>query len=128
MRYVVLHHTGWDGHPDHYDVMLQLATGSSDTDRVLATFASQIDDVPEAGAAFERLPEHRRLYLDYQGPLSDNRGRVDRVDAGRLRLLTPLSPDQKDIQIELKGLLLSGHYAFIDLRKDLYRLNFYGIM
>lgn len=29
-----------------------------------------------------RLPDHRRLYLDYEGPISDNRGHVRRVRAG----------------------------------------------
>jgi hypothetical protein len=30
----------------------------------------------------ERLPDHRRLYLDYEGELTRNRGAVRRVDRG----------------------------------------------
>ncbi len=33
------------------------------------------------------LPRHRLLYLDYEGPLSNQRGQVRRVDAGGLRWL-----------------------------------------
>jgi hypothetical protein len=29
-----------------------------------------------------RLPDHRRLYLEYEGPVSGDRGRVRRIDEG----------------------------------------------
>jgi hypothetical protein len=31
----------------------------------------------------EPLPDHRRLYLDYEGPVSGHRGTVARIDGGR---------------------------------------------
>lgn len=39
---------------------------------------------PAAGIeiAAERLPDHRRLYLDYEGPVSGGRGTVIQWDAG----------------------------------------------
>ena len=33
-------------------------------------------------AAIEKLPDHRRDYLTYEGPLSNNRGTVKRVAGG----------------------------------------------
>ena len=33
--------------------------------------------------AAEVLPDHRRQYLEYEGPLSGNRGQVSRWDAGQ---------------------------------------------
>ena len=30
----------------------------------------------------ERLPDHRRAYLDYEGPVSQGRGKVSRWDSG----------------------------------------------
>ena len=46
------------------------------------------------------LPAHRRLYLDYQGPISGGRGTVQRIDAGRFlpRLWTP---DRRLIDLQL---------------------------
>lgn len=38
-----------------------------------------------------RLPDHRLFYLDYSGPLSDDRGQVQAVAAGQLRWET--APD-----------------------------------
>ncbi len=40
----------------------------------------------------ESLANHRLTYLDYEGPLSDNRGRVSRVASGDFRIRST-SPD-----------------------------------
>jgi hypothetical protein len=100
MRFAVLHHTRWPGHADHYDLLLQVAKGRSDDDRVLRALATPGDRFPLAGSRAGRgsdagprpqtlraLPDHRRAYLTYQGPVSGGRGRVRRVDAGRLEWL-----------------------------------------
>lgn len=36
----------------------------------------------------EPLPDHRRIYLDYEGPVSGNRGTVRQWDAGTFDLLS----------------------------------------
>ena len=72
MRYVVLHHTGWI--EDHFDLMLEV-----DADGPLQTW--RLDGFP-AAESITPLPAHRRAYLDYEGPVSNNRGRVKRVAAG----------------------------------------------
>lgn len=72
MRYVVLHHTGWI--EDHFDLMLE-----TNADGPLQTW--RLDAFPDA-RSFTPLPAHRRAYLDYEGPVSNNRGRVKRVAVG----------------------------------------------
>jgi hypothetical protein len=37
---------------------------------------------PAAGTTIERIADHRRSYLDYEGPVSGNRGQVIRVESG----------------------------------------------
>lgn len=74
VRYVVLRH---DGVPaPHNDFMIESAPGGA-----LATWRADAWP-PRPGDALERLPEHRRAYLDYEGPVSDNRGSVCRVARG----------------------------------------------
>lgn len=49
----------------------------------IAVEAAELRTVPFTGAVLTtRLPDHRRLYLEYEGPVSGNRGRVLRVDEG----------------------------------------------
>lgn len=43
---------------------------------------------PPASFAAERIADHRRLYLDYEGPISGGRGSVRRVAAGEAEILT----------------------------------------
>lgn len=72
LRFVILEHD----HPAlHWDFMLEAG-------EVLRTW--RLAGTPEPGRvlAAEPLPDHRRLYLDYEGPVSDGRGTVRRWDAG----------------------------------------------
>src|SRR5687768_10877900 len=75
LRYVVLHHTGYG--EDHYDLMFETAPGS-----MLATWRSPCWPLQEIHTPLELLPDHRRDYLDYEGPVSGGRGSVRRVQAG----------------------------------------------
>ncbi|MSU76525.1 MAG: hypothetical protein EXS16_00365 [Gemmataceae bacterium] len=72
-RFVILEHD----HPVlHWDLMLE-AGG------VLRTW--RLAEAPTAAACAivaEPLPDHRLAYLDYEGSVSDNRGRVKRWDSG----------------------------------------------
>lgn len=77
-RFVVLHHQLPDG-TSHFDWMFESEpAGSLETWAVAdATFA------PEAVRSnCRKLAFHRREYLDYEGPISDNRGTVSRWDQG----------------------------------------------
>jgi hypothetical protein len=78
LRYVVLHHTGID--VPHFDLMVERSAGSP-----LATWRCA-HWPPQEGDSLEPLAEHRREYLDYEGPVSGNRGEVRRVERGRCEL------------------------------------------
>ncbi len=62
---------------------------------------------PQLG--IRRLPDHRLEYLAYEGPISNDRGRVQRVDEGVYRL----SPWHKDS--DLTRVLVSGNRFEIEL-------------
>ena len=78
LRYVVLRH---EGVPDpHYDLMFETLPGSP-----LATWRSHRWPI-DGDTPLQRLPDHRREYLDYEGPLTGHRGNVWRVTTGFHRL------------------------------------------
>ena len=71
-RFVILEHD----HPFlHWDFMVECG-------EVLRSW--RLDAKPQAGIAVlaEPLGDHRKVYLDYEGPVSGNRGQVKRWDAG----------------------------------------------
>ncbi len=71
-RFVVLEHD----HPVlHWDWMLE--SGST-----LRTWRLDAPPVVARVIAASSLPAHRLAYLDYEGPVSGNRGAVQRWDAG----------------------------------------------
>jgi hypothetical protein len=105
-RFVILHHTGTPlgGRGDHWDWMFDWpserflggiarperarAEAIADGSGRLVTFSSTQSPTDwDSGSEFEVLPLHRRRYLDYEGPISGNRGHVQRVASGRLRWL-----------------------------------------
>lgn len=93
LRYVILHHQGIE--TPHFDLMIETVEGSA-----LSTW--RLDRWPPAdGDLATPLPDHRRAYLDYQGPLSDNRGHVSRIAAGSCLILHN-SPDQLTVQMDGK--------------------------
>lgn len=94
-QFVLLEHD----YPEfHWDFMLE----RGDT---LLTW--RLDRVPdEAGEIMATsLPDHRAAYLDYEGPVSGNRGSVQRVDRGDFELL---APDDGSLSVRLNGTRLQG--------------------
>jgi hypothetical protein len=78
----LLHHTTAEG--SHYDWLLtnpHEPTGRLWTARV--TIPSRLW-AALGSWTLTPIPPHRRIYLSYQGPLSDNRGSVTRVDEGTI--------------------------------------------
>ncbi len=55
--------------------------------------------------AAEALADHRLAYLDYEGPVSGNRGAVTAFDRGEYSLLTDVDAI---VKIELRGTSLKG--------------------
>ncbi|MEM6315195.1 MAG: hypothetical protein AAF743_13970 [Planctomycetota bacterium] len=72
LRYVILHHTGYE--EDHFDVMVEREPGG-----MLRTWRSAT--WPIRGPVTP-IHDHRRKYLDYEGPISGDRGEVRRVASG----------------------------------------------
>jgi hypothetical protein len=86
-RFVLLRHECPPGFakPSHWDFMLE-------ADGVLLTW--ELRELPAAwdGTGLDSvnatwLPDHRLAYLDYEGPVSGDRGDVRRVAAGTFELL-----------------------------------------
>ena len=94
-RFVLLEHR-WDG--VHWDLMLE----SGET---LRTWAIDAPIVPGVELSARALPDHRVIYLDYEGPISGDRGTVRRVDSGSFASL-----DWRDdlIRVRLEGRQLVG--------------------
>src|SRR3954468_711103 len=78
LRYVILHHTGVA--KPHFDLMLETAPGS-----LLATWRLPRWPVDEQ-LPIDKLAEHRRDYLEYEGELLGNRGEVKHTTDGTYRM------------------------------------------
>ncbi len=79
--FVILIHSG--NGPTHYDLMIR-------QDQALATWRleqSPADLPPGEALPARRIQDHRLEYLDYEGPVSRQRGEVRRLDRGPCRLL-----------------------------------------
>ena len=120
LRFVVLHHTGWSGHPDHYDLLLQLNDGRDENDRVLKTFTTREDVFPSSGSTLKLNADHRRAYLNVEGAVSGDRGSVVRVDQGSLHWLR--STDRL-FKFMLSGERLNGSFCIREMFHDAYRLE-----
>ena len=80
-RFVVLFHEPppGDKRPAHWDFMLE-------AEGVLLTWALPEEPQPGQTIPAKALPDHRVAYLDYEGPVSRDRGHVSRWDAGHYTL------------------------------------------
>ncbi len=74
LQYVILRHQ--DVAEPHYDLMFETLPGSG-----LATWRSPYWPITST-VPVQRLKEHRRLFLDFQGELSAHRGRVYQIARG----------------------------------------------
>lgn len=99
-RFVVLRHEAAD---NHWDLMVEVAG-----EEKLWTWQVGIEPGawgPELAA--ERIADHRKVYLTYEGEISGNRGRVKRVDEGRARILA-MAPR---VRVELEGAVVQGVFT-----------------
>lgn len=65
--------------------------------------------------AAEALPEHHRLYLDYEGPISGNRGEVKRWDFSEVQVL---SESQSEILLNLAGRRIDGRAVLTQTKES----------
>jgi len=74
LRYVVLRHEGVD--QPHFDLLFETKPGSD-----LATWRASEWPIT-ASTDFTPLRAHRRVYLQYEGAISGDRGMVHRLHSG----------------------------------------------
>ena len=100
-RYVILLHevpagqAVSGGRGTHWDLMLE-------QDGRLRTWALATEPAGELSTRAEQLSDHRIAYLEYEGPVSGNRGSVRRWEAGEYELLAE-SPSRIDICLQSAG-------------------------
>lgn len=115
-RFVVLYHEcpGDRPRPSHWDFMLE-AGGA------LRTWALSCapDGLTEQVA--DELPDHRIAYLDYEGPVSGDRGQVTRWDTGDFRWQLD---ESEIVVIELNGARLRGSATLVRDTNNLQRWRF----
>lgn len=110
-RFAILRHD----HPEfHYDLMLE-------RDGRLATW--RLPEPIEDGCVLiaEALPDHRLAYLDYEGPVSGERGSVRRVDGGALHVR---AWNADGVRAELAGVLLRGELVMDRDAEDRWSLRY----
>jgi hypothetical protein len=94
-RFVVLFHEmpRRADRPSHWDFMLE-------TGDVLRTWALETEPDAVEEQAAQRLADHRLAYLEFEGPVSGDRGQVTRWDTGEYLIA---AKSAREIEIELKG-------------------------
>ena len=107
-RFVILHHVMpvFAQRASHWDFMLK-------SQGVLRTWAMEELPTSQTVIGCQRLADHRLAYLQYEGPISRDRGTVSRWDQGEylLELDTP-----ERIVVFLRGIRLQGR---VELRFEL---------
>lgn len=97
-RFVILHHTTADG--EHWDLMLEHG------DVLLTWQLLREPSGPEAlPIPAKRIGDHRKLYLDYEGPLSGERGDVKKIESGSLLWLVE---SERWFVLQLSGMRFFG--------------------
>ncbi|WP_072022240.1 DNA polymerase ligase N-terminal domain-containing protein [Zavarzinella formosa] len=64
----------------------------------------------------EPLPDHRKLYLEYEGPISGNRGNVIREDGGEFQWMSE-TPD--GVHVAISGSWLIGETTILKTESGL---------
>lgn len=113
-RFALLRHEVPDdfGKPSHWDLLLE--SDENCWTWVLETLPGRLTDTPEPTEVdARRLPDHRKHYLDYEGPVSGARGFVrrelegscewvERTD-GRIHVRLRFTCDTVDVMLEQLG-------------------------
>ncbi|MBE0536370.1 MAG: hypothetical protein IH624_11930 [Phycisphaerae bacterium] len=103
-RYVIQRHSR--GNDVHWDFMLEYGD-------LLRTWRIDVPphDLLLSAAKATRIADHPLRFLNYEGPVNQNRGRVAMVDAGTYAIVTESSDRLK---IRLEGKLLKGVFSMED--------------
>jgi hypothetical protein len=94
-RFVLLTHD----HPfPHWDLLLEAGV-------ICRTWRLLEEPAMGKSVPAEPIADHRLYYLDYEGPVSEDRGTVSRWDHGTY---TPLAETDEQFEVELAGKRLRG--------------------
>ena len=77
----------------HWDFMLEY-------EAALRTWRLALSPVRAGAIAAEAIADHRLAYLDYEGPVTGNRGTVTALDRGEY---LPVVNDGDIVEVELRG-------------------------
>lgn len=109
-RFVILEHTTREG--VHHDLLIDRPQTPGPIDDGLDSYArtlwaARIGPPPNqwlklGQVALTPLPTHRKLYLDYEGPIAGDRGSVQRVAGGDTEVAA-WSDSQKTLRFVLQG-------------------------
>ena len=96
-HYVILQHetTG----EMHFDLMLEMGGA-------LKTWSLSQPPLQSVEMDAEALPDHRLAYLDYEGPISGDRGSVTRWDRGTYDVECQ---SESELIVRLSGEIFTGH-------------------
>lgn len=111
MRFVVLQHS-YQG--VHYDFMLEAGA-------VLRTWKLQQPPAPGVTLAAVQSFDHRLQYLDFEGPISGDRGHVVRWDAGTYQ---GTLDDGPFLQVRLTGERLCGSVQLQRIQGEQWELRY----
>lgn len=102
-RFVILHHRTTEG--EHWDLMLE-------KEDVLLTWQLMQDPLVLGNwpVPARRIGDHRKLYLDYEGLLTGDRGEVRRVEEGTVEF-REINADK--LVIDLRGQRLAGCFRLV---------------
>ena len=110
-RFVVLTHD----HPvPHWDFMLE-------NEAVLRTWRLARPPTESRPVVADSIADHRLAYLDYEGPVSGDRGTVVTFDRGEYSWLTE---DANVIEVDLQGIRLRGRAGLKRFEFDRWEFQF----
>lgn len=66
----------------HWDLMIEIGP-----DAPLVTWRLEHNPIRSASTPTDRIADHRRAYLDYEGSISGDRGEVFRLDRGQCEII-----------------------------------------
>jgi DNA polymerase Ligase (LigD) len=111
-RFVILEH---DHHHLHWDLMLEAG-------EVLQTWRlAQPPIEPPCVIAATILGDHRRIYLEYEGPVSGDRGTVQRWDAGTYVDQADSTPQKRHLLFE--GVRVSGSVWLVSITGEIWQFH-----
>lgn len=109
-RFVILEH---DWPALHWDLMLEAGA-------TLRTWRLDAPPQLRCTAHATAIGDHRPIYLDYEGPLTGDRGRVRRWDAGTFEWIRD---DAQSLEITLSGTRCAGRLELRRVAQDAFEVR-----